>query len=156
MSQYTKEWCRTFYNTMWFMELLLGYLKRCKALKVQRGSWNFDRRDDGTGATSAYFLFWPANVKKEDRQDYAGFYFSISPDEPERGYPLWIWPDTAEDIALRDRFQAAFPENMVIQDDWWEVGLPLDIPADATEEQISAIAKGLADKVIQAMEGLAR
>jgi hypothetical protein len=52
---------------------------------------------------------------------------------------------------MQSRLQGAYPGNIVREDDEFSIGLPLDISSEATETEIVAMAKTLADKVIAAM-----
>jgi hypothetical protein len=80
-------------------------------------------------------------------RDYLGIAFTINPDGANGGHPLWILP-WCDDRLLRARLQQAFPDNMVWDGDDFHIGLPLDIPADATEAWIVEEGNKLADRII--------
>lgn len=148
MEQYTKEWCRTFWNAMRFMEAAYTRLERSGVLKTGFG-WGAGRDeedpDDDENSASVYIECRPLSAKKQ--QMHLGIYFSIDPEGPENGYPLWIVP-WRDDAPMLKRLEDAFAGNVVWEGDDFCIGLPLEIPAGATEVWIVAEGNRLADRII--------
>lgn len=150
MSSFSADWCRTFWNAMRFMQAVWDAIEESDVVSTTGSGWWVGKVEEGDDPDARLYIDCGLKAAK-GKMAFLTIYFAIDRDGPFNGYPIWICLER-KDPSLYLRLLKAFLDVPHHQDDSeMQIGLPLDIPAEATEQEIEEMGRRFAEKIISAL-----